>query len=142
MSLPWLKVCAVEDPALAATLERRVVDRRNAGNFTLDNQLYIRDVSLAVSKNSDFTVSGERAEILRRLCTLYRIGFHEKEITSHRPVIGAGIVFFKKALYRLLKPLLLPVFKQQTMYNATVVHLLAQLANEAGDTSDRKTQEK
>jgi hypothetical protein len=140
MSLPWLKVCGVDDATLAASLERRVENHRKAGDFTLDNQLYIRDVSLAVSKNSDFTVSGERAEILRRLCTLYRIGFHEKEITSHRPVVGRCIVFFKKLLYRLLKPLLLPVFKQQTMYNATVVHLLAQLANESETKSGGKQQ--
>lgn len=134
MDSNWLTVCGTIDSELAAALSARVATRRENREFTQDEQYYIRDISMAVSKDRDFYVSGERSELLRRLCSLHRMTLHPRTITSHRPLVGKCIVFLKKAVFRVMKPLLEPMLRQQTTFNACAVHLLAQLANEIPST--------
>ena len=131
MSQAWLSVCGVKDSELARALEERVAARRARNEFTQDEQWYIRDVSLAVSKGSDFYLSSERSELIRRLCSLHKMTLHPRTISSHRPIVGKVVVFAKQVVFRVMKPLLEPMLRQQTTFNACMVTLLAQLANEA-----------
>jgi hypothetical protein len=139
MAQGWLRVCGVQDDALAKTVEDRVAERRARNEFTQDEQWYIRDVSLAVSKGTDFFLSGERSELLRRMCALHKMTLHPRTISSHRPVVGKIIVGAKQAIFRIMKPLLEPMLRQQTTFNACMVTLVAQLANEAKSPSKEET---
>ena len=126
----WLLIAGARDPALEELVANRSAERRLQGEYSRDNEYYIRDISLALTRG-DFRLSGKKQELLRRLCQIYHVELIPQAISSHRKVIGPVIVAFKKIVFSLLKPLLGRSMAQQREFNATVIAFLAEEANEA-----------
>jgi hypothetical protein len=99
-----------------------------------DEQQRVAKLSTAIAKGA-FVVTPERLELLRGLCQIYSAGIRAERISSHRRYLGPLIVFFKKALFRVISALLGPTFSYQRDFNAGVIRLLGDLCNE----SDRAT---
>lgn len=132
----WFSVCGDPSERLAKELSDRVASRRAKGDFSIDNQKYVEKVSLSATRGA-FSATAERIELLRKLCAIYAVDFKPQSITSHRPVIGKTIVFCKKALFQIVRPLIAPALRQQRDFNASVIYLLTDLCNESSHTKDR-----
>jgi hypothetical protein len=133
----WISVCGESDAALAARTSARVAELQSRGVCTIAEQEHVRGLTLGPSQHG-FSTSTYRLELLRRLCQIYSIEIKEREISSHRPVIGPVIVAVKKVLFKIVKVLLGPTFKHQRDFNAVAVSLLIDLCNESNreDVSD------
>ena len=130
-SSSWVSVGGLIDPELALQLAGRVEARRVAGEFSVDNQRYIaslnRDLITGVNR-----ISTRHIELLRQMCSLKQVIVRPDQVKSHRKYLGLVIVAFKKMLYRVMKPLVDPMFQQQRDFNALSLYLLADMANEVG----------
>lgn len=69
---------------------------------------------------------GEQLELLRR-CSDVRSGY---EISSHRPVLGAVIVFFKRVLNFIIRRSASPILDRNAEFNSRLVTLLAGFVSE------------
>jgi hypothetical protein len=128
----WLEVKGVDSAQLANELQSRTTSLVTQGNMPPDEQARVAGLSTSISRG-DFVVSPERLELLRGLCHLYSAGIRAEKITSHRRFVGPVIVLVKKALFRVLSALLGPTFQFQRDFNAGVIRLLGDLANETRD---------
>ncbi len=54
----------------------------------------------------------------------------ELEVSSHRPVVGAFIVLFKKLVRRLVKPALADLFELQKSFNTVLIHNIKRVESE------------
>lgn len=136
----WLVIPGESQQGSLENLFRtRVAQRMQDGKYSADDVAYVEKMTLGLMERS-LTVSDKRLEKLRTLCQLWDVDLREKEISSHRPFIGPVIVKAKRILFRLLKVLFKDMLRQQRVFNATVISLLADLANE--DDSEVKETEK
>ena len=72
----------------------------------------------------------ESSADLRRLCCSYAINKNFNITKSHRPFIGPIIFFFKKALTKILSPLLVTQLNQIENFNRMSVLAIARLYKE------------
>ena len=126
----WISVCGKSDLQLSSLLGNRVQARHTADEFTIHNEAYIRDLTLAVTHKGTFECSEDQREMLRLLCSLHSVKLQLGDISSHRKYIGRFIVAGKKIAFRILRPFLEPMLRQQRAFNAEVVYMLADLANQ------------
>lgn len=125
----WLHVCGMADPERAADLSQRVRQKIDSATYKRDDVVYIEKLRLPVVKG-DLHTSPERLEKLRRLCQLWDVEIKIGAISSHRPLIGPIIVAVKRIAFPILKILLKDFIKQQRDFNAAVISLAADLAQE------------
>lgn len=114
---------------LEKKLSERVRARLSSGDFGPEKIEYITDVDFNVTKGS-LKLGKRKLELLRSLCQLWDIDFLPAKISSHRPFIGPLIVSVKKAIYPIIKVLLKDLIHQQRSFNAAVVALAVEVANE------------
>lgn len=70
----------------------------------------------------------DSVERLRRLCQLWDVTLRPHTLSSHRPVIGHVIVFFKRILLRVMQFLLKDTLHQQRSFNAEVIRALSEMS--------------
>ena len=128
----WISVCGKSDPQLSSLLSTRVEARHAANEFSIQNEAYIRDLTLAVTRKGNFECSEMQREMLRKLCSLHSVKLQLGEISSHRKYVGRFIVAGKKIAFRILRPFLEPMLRQQRAFNAEVIYMMADLANQKG----------
>jgi hypothetical protein len=126
----WFSVCGEVDVDLGARAAARVAELQAQGQCTAAEQEHVRGLGLGPSQDG-FTTSPYRLELLRRLCQIYSVDVKEREISSHRRIVGPIIVGVKKILFKVVKALLGPTFKHQRDFNAVTVSLLIDLCNES-----------
>lgn len=141
-SLEWFSVCGESDAGLAARSAARVAEVCKQDGCSTQELEHVENLRLSPHEGG-FSTSAYRLELLQRLCQIYSIDIKEREISSHRKVLGPCIVAVKKVLFSLVKVLLGPTFKHQRDFNAVTVSLLIDLCNEsqqmARTTSTQKT---
>lgn len=125
----WFSVCGMADAELQDRVGRRVSELESHGLCTATEREHVQGLGLGPSQNG-FITSPYRLELLRRLCQIYSVDIKEREISSHRRMVGPLIVGVKKIVFKLVKVLLGPTFKHQRDFNAVTVSLLIDLCNE------------
>lgn len=131
----WVQVCAEDDQELAGELAQQVDQRIAAGDYSEHNVKYIERLYLGPAAGT-LRVSDATLESLRRLCQVWDVDVRLRTITSHRPVVGPVIVAIKRLLFPVLKVFLKDFIRQQRSFNAGVLALLAQLANQQANGFD------
>jgi hypothetical protein len=127
-NVPALIVCGKVAPELHAELGRKADERMESGLYSRKSVDDVRILDTMPLKG-DVLLSAELVEAFRRLCQVHNVTLLESEITSHRPLIGPIIVFGKKILYRILRPLLEKTLHQQREFNAAAIYALGALAS-------------
>ncbi len=123
-------MCGGADAELAARVAVRVSELEARGQCTAAEREHVQGLGLGPSQNG-FVTSPYRLELLRRLCQIYSVDVKEREISSHRRIVGPLIVAVKKVLFKIVKVLLGPTFQHQRDFNAVTVSLLIDLCNES-----------
>jgi hypothetical protein len=126
----WLKVALTDTTALERSLSAKIEALTLSGAIPAGEVERVACVNTAITRRDAFVVTPERLELLRGLCHLYSAGIRAEEIRSHRPWIGPIIVFIKKGIFRVISALLGPTFQYQRQFNAGVIRLLGDLANQ------------
>lgn len=126
----WLKVALSDTTALERALSAKIDALTLSGAMPAGEVERVACVNTAITRRDTFVVTPERLELLRGLCQLYSAGIRAEEIRSHRPWIGPIIVFIKKGIFRVISALLGPTFQYQRQFNAGVIRLLGDLANQ------------
>lgn len=134
----WLTVCGERAPELEARLLERVEGRIASGEYSWHDAAYISKMHLQAS-GGRLQVTDKTLEKLRRLCQLWDVEIRTKEISSHRKFVGPVIVAAKRALYPVLRIFLKDFIRQQRSFNAQVISLLTDLANDKQVRSDKDT---
>jgi hypothetical protein len=134
----WLRVPLTDTSDLESALSAKIKELISSGSIPGGEIERVACVDTAITRRDAFIVTAERLEILRGLCHLYSAGIRAEEIRSHRPWIGPVIVFFKKAIFRVISALLGPTFQYQRQFNAGVIRLLGDLANQAAYSSEQR----
>ncbi len=130
ISSVWFSVCGAADADLETRVAVRVSELEARGQCTAVEREHVHGLGLGPSQNG-FVTSPYRLELLRRLCQIYSVDVKEREISSHRRIVGPLIVGVKKMLFKIVKVLLGPTFKHQRDFNAVTVSLLIDLCNES-----------
>lgn len=128
-------VCGEVEAELEARVAMRVSELEARGQCTAAEREHVQGLGLGPSQNG-FVTSPYRLELLRRLCQIYSVDVKEREISSHRRLVGPLIVGVKKILFKIVKVLLGPTFKHQRDFNAVTVSLLIDLCNESQRASE------
>jgi len=119
--------CGEADTQLEKLVLTNLSNRMKEKGFKEEDVAYVRGLSLFPITDAS-RIDDETLERLRRLCEVWEVNMKQTHITSHRPVVGPIIVFFKKLLFPLLKIFLKEPFAQQRKFNAEALALLADLA--------------
>jgi hypothetical protein len=130
-SLGWFSLCGELDSELAMRTASRVAAvYKQQGGCSAQELEHVQSLKVSPA-GAGFSTSAYRLELLRRLCQIYSVDIKEREISSHRKVVGPCIVVIKKILFSLVKVLLGPTFKHQRDFNAVTVALLIDLCNDS-----------
>ncbi len=121
-------MCGELDAGLAARVAGRVAELEVRGECSAAERAHVAELGLGPAHDG-FVTSAYRLELLRRLCQIYNVDVKEREISSHRRILGPIIVGLKRVLFKLVKVLLGPTFKHQRDFNAVTVSLLIDLCN-------------
>jgi hypothetical protein len=121
-------VCGKPSAELLSELERIADGRMEGGAYSRKSVDDVRALDTMPLKGDVF-LSAELVEAFRRLCQLHNVTLLESEISSHRRFVGPVIVFGKKMLYRILRPLLEKTLHQQQEFNAAAIYALGALAS-------------
>ena len=124
----WFTITGESDSVFSAALDEKVQSRIAAGEYSAADVSYISKMNLHLTSGS-LDVSDKTLEKLRRLCQLWDVSLKNREITSHRKVIGPVIVGVKKMLFPILQVLLKDFIRQQRAFNAAAVDAIADAAN-------------
>jgi hypothetical protein len=135
-STVWLSVCGEVDAELEARAAARLAELQVRGQCAIAEQEHVQGLTLGPAQEG-FATSPYRLELLRRLCQIYSVDVKEREISSHRRIVGPLIVGVKKLLFKVVKVLLGPTFKHQRDFNAVTVSLLIDLCNESRSRDDK-----
>lgn len=100
-----------------ARLERRLAD----GSIT---EIELERVSALVART--FAGRGAASEAFRRCCIAWEVD-RDREIRSHRPVVGAAIVAVKRLVARALRFQTQDALAQQREFNRNLLVVLADL---------------
>ena len=130
-SSAWVSVGSSAAPELARLTGERLAQRISQGQFKSEDVENIAKRRLTLV-HGDLLTNSSRLEKLRLLCQLFDVDLKLGRVTSHRPLIGPVIVLAKRMLFPLAKVMFKESFKQQRDFNAAVIALLADLANEEG----------
>ena len=122
----WLTALGQSNPELEAKITARISELKSQNSFTSQDERNIQKRTLALIQEG-LSPSGKELDLLRQLCLLYHVDLIPPNITSHRPVIGPVIVFAKKLVYRMFRPLLANTLNKQRNFNAGVVYLMAEI---------------
>lgn len=129
MSEDWICVPDGKNKEVQDYCEAAAAKRLETGDYSIDNVKYVEKVRLDIVDGS-LNVSDERLEKLRALCQLWNVDIVNREISSHRPVIGKFIVAGKRLIFPILRAFLKDFVRQQRAFNARAVSLIAEIANE------------
>lgn len=122
-----ITVCGKAAPDLDRQLVARRAARLASGKLQEDTVRDIEETTFRpVPEGSE--LDDDSVERLRRLCQLWDVTLRPHAISSHRPVIGPVIVFFKRILLRAMQFLLKDTLHQQRSFNAEVIRALSEMS--------------
>ena len=134
---PWLSAPAGTSEELAKRALLQSENRRSSGAWTDASEEHVAQLPLLFSP-ARFSTSKTRLETLRSLCQVYDVRFKKEVAPSHRKVVGPIITGAKRAIMPFISVIFGPLFYQQASFNAAVVRLLGDLANDKQDLETEK----
>jgi len=115
--------------AFEESIHARVEELLAQKTFSREDITFVKSFVLPAASGT-LQVSDEMLERLRRVAQIWDVSLKNKEITSHRKVIGPVIVSIKKMIYPVLSFFLADTLRQQRDFNAAVLRCLVELSQD------------